>query len=68
MYVARHGAFDPAFGAESRAVHLAAGAVEIAGDLATLRHDVDDFDDLRRALALGVGRHTRRLPVPPETH
>ena len=68
MYLAPHAGFDPRFGAESRAVHLAAGAVEIAGELATLRHDVDDLDDLRRALTLGVGPHTQELPVPPDTH
>jgi 2-phospho-L-lactate guanylyltransferase len=58
MYAAPHELFDPHFGPGSRLQHLGAGAVEIDGDLLTLRHDVDDLDDLRRALDLGVGPHT----------
>ena len=68
MYVAGHAGFAPEFGAESRAMHLSSGAVEITGELVSLRHDVDDLDDLRRVLILGVGAHTRGLPVPPLTH
>jgi 2-phospho-L-lactate guanylyltransferase len=52
------GAFDPRFGLGSRAAHLAAGAVEVEGPLATLRQDVDDAGDLGRAMVLGVGVHT----------
>lgn len=49
----------PAFGGRSRARHLDSGAVEI--DLAgidSVRQDVDTGEDLRAALALGVGAHT----------
>lgn len=51
-------AFDPRFGLRSRDAHVAAGAVEVTGTLATLRQDVDDVGDLGRAMVLGVGRHT----------
>ncbi len=61
LYVAAYDAFDPHFGVDSRQEHLFAGALEIPGELTTLRHDVDDLDDLRAALALGVGAETRRL-------
>ena len=54
------GEFRPLFGGASRARHAAAGAVELAaGDLTGLRRDVDTPDDLRAALALGVGPFTR---------
>ena len=61
LYSAAYDAFDPHFGVDSRREHLYAGAIEIPGELTTLRHDVDDLDDLRAALALGVGDETRRL-------
>ena len=61
LYRAAYDDFDPHFGVDSRTAHLAAGAVEIPGDLVTLRHDVDDLDDLRAALALGLGAETDRL-------
>jgi 2-phospho-L-lactate/phosphoenolpyruvate guanylyltransferase len=61
MYAAPHDAFDPRFGPDSRAAHLNAGAVPVAGDLASLRQDVDDLDDLRRVLGLGVGPRTGRV-------
>jgi 2-phospho-L-lactate guanylyltransferase len=32
--------------------------VEVRGDLASLRQDVDDVGDLGRAMVLGVGPHT----------
>ena len=51
--------FEPRFGAGSRAAHLEAGAVEIVGDLPTLRRDVDDAQALTEAVALGLGAHTR---------
>ncbi len=51
--------FRPRFGQGSRREHLAAGAVEIDGiDVPGLRRDVDDPDDLREALRLGVGPRT----------
>jgi 2-phospho-L-lactate guanylyltransferase len=50
--------FDPRFGPGSRDAHVGAGAVEILGDLASLRQDVDDVGDLGRAMVLGVGAHT----------
>ena len=61
LYQAAYDDFDPHFGVASRRAHLAAGAVEIPGDLVTLRHDVDDLDDLRAALTLGLGPETTRL-------
>ncbi len=61
LYQAAYDGFDPHFGVESRQAHLSVGAVEIAGELATLRHDVDDLDDLRAAMTLGVGQETARL-------
>ncbi len=61
LYLAAYDAFDPQFGVDSRQRHLAAGAFEISGGLSTLRQDVDDLDDLRAALSLGVGAETSRL-------
>lgn len=52
----------PAFGGPSRLRHLASGAREITvGRVASVRRDVDTGEDLRAALALGVGPHTARL-------
>ena len=55
----------PAYGAGSRSVHLASGAVELPG-APGLRLDVDTPDDLTQAIELGVGSATssvvRRLP------
>ncbi|MDT0609471.1 2-phospho-L-lactate guanylyltransferase [Streptomyces lancefieldiae] len=49
----------PAFGTDSRARHRASGAVELRLDAVhSVRQDVDTGDDLRTALALGVGPHT----------
>ncbi|MFJ5677047.1 2-phospho-L-lactate guanylyltransferase [Streptomyces sp. NPDC093097] len=58
---------DPAFGGASRARHLASGAREIvAPNVPSVRRDVDTGDDLRAALALGVGPHTaRQTPQVP---
>jgi len=51
----------PAFGPDSRARHRASGAVELDLDAVdSVRQDVDTGDDLRAALALGVGPHTAR--------
>ncbi|MGX1314706.1 2-phospho-L-lactate guanylyltransferase [Streptomyces calvus] len=49
----------PRFGPGSRAGHLASGAVELHPDpVDSVRRDVDTGEDLRAALALGVGPHT----------
>ena len=55
----------PAFGGRSRARHRASGAREIElSDVESVRRDVDTGEDLRCALALGVGPHTAaRLPA-----
>jgi len=58
MYVAPVDAFSPAFGAHSRDAHVAAGADELAGELATLRRDVDDLHSLVAARRLGLGPRT----------
>ncbi|MFG2132026.1 2-phospho-L-lactate guanylyltransferase [Streptomyces sp. NPDC048751] len=59
----------PAFGTDSRARHRASGAVELRLDVVdSVRQDVDTGDDLRAALALGVGPRTAaataRLLIP----
>lgn len=52
-------ALRPAFGTDSRARHRALGAVELRLDaVPSVRQDVDTGDDLRAALALGVGPWT----------
>jgi 2-phospho-L-lactate guanylyltransferase len=49
----------PDFGTDSRARHRASGAAELALDAVdSVRQDVDTGDDLRAALALGVGPRT----------
>ncbi|MCM2578749.1 2-phospho-L-lactate guanylyltransferase [Streptomyces meridianus] len=55
----------PAFGGRSRARHRASGAREIdPSGVESVRRDVDTGDDLRCALALGVGPYTAaRLPA-----
>ncbi|WP_228989953.1 2-phospho-L-lactate guanylyltransferase [Streptomyces sp. DH8] len=54
--------FRPAFGGPSGARHRSAGAVEIAlSGVDSVRRDVDTGEDLRVALALGVGPHTARI-------
>jgi 2-phospho-L-lactate/phosphoenolpyruvate guanylyltransferase len=53
------GQFQPMFGGASRARHAAGGATELVLDgIAGLRQDVDTPDDLRAAVALGVGPRT----------
>ncbi|WP_193610625.1 2-phospho-L-lactate guanylyltransferase [Nocardioides lijunqiniae] len=61
LYTAPYDEFDPQFGLDSRHAHLVTGALELGLELASLRRDVDDLDDLREALALGVGAHTARV-------
>ena len=58
MYAAACEEFDPRFGPGSREAHRLAGAHELPDVAASLRRDVDDLDDLRAAVALGVGPHT----------
>lgn len=49
----------PLFGPASRARHRSSGAVELRPDsVDSVRQDVDTGDDLRAALALGVGPRT----------
>jgi 2-phospho-L-lactate guanylyltransferase len=49
----------PAFGGPSRARHRLSGAMEITvADVESVRRDVDTGEDLRAALALGVGART----------
>lgn len=59
----------PAFGTDSRARHRTSGAVELRLDAVdSVRQDVDTGEDLRAALALGVGPRTAaaaaRLLIP----
>jgi 2-phospho-L-lactate guanylyltransferase len=62
LLVAEPGApLDPWFGAGSAAAHAASGAAAIAGDLESLRLDVDTTADLDRAVRFGVGEHTSRV-------
>jgi len=60
LYTARPGtAFRPRFGSGSAARHRAAGAAELdRPGLASLRRDVDEPADLRRAADLGLGART----------
>ena len=56
------GALRPSFGVGSAAAHEAAGAVRLSDPrLTTLRHDVDDVEDLLLAMRLGVGEHTGEI-------
>ena len=63
LYTAPFTGFDPHFGHESRAAHLAAGAREIGTGLTSLRQDVDELVDLQQAVRLGVGPRTAALGV-----
>ncbi len=58
-YAAPYDAFEPHFGTDSARAHRAAGAREVVGELAGLRHDVDDQASLLAAVGLGPGAHTR---------
>lgn len=54
--------FSPAFGRDSRARHRASGAQELLLEgIPSVRQDVDTPEDLRAALALGVGDRTARV-------
>lgn len=52
---------DPRFGAGSAQAHAASGATPVAGELTSLRLDVDTTDDLRCAREFGVGPHTAQV-------
>jgi 2-phospho-L-lactate guanylyltransferase len=53
------GEFRPEFGVDSRARHRASGARELMpAGVDSVRQDVDTGNDLRAALALGVGPYT----------
>jgi 2-phospho-L-lactate guanylyltransferase len=58
LYTAAADEFAPRFGDDSRAAHDGDGVLRLDGELATLRRDVDALDDLRAAMALGVGPRT----------
>jgi 2-phospho-L-lactate guanylyltransferase len=60
LYAAPADRFDPGFGFESAARHVAGGVVEVGTTATSVRMDVDDLDDLDAALAAGVGPHTSR--------
>jgi 2-phospho-L-lactate guanylyltransferase len=49
---------EPCFGTGSAAAHSASGAIELAGEWPSLRHDVDTAADLAEAIVLGVGVRT----------
>ena len=53
-------ALSPSYGPDSAARHAASGATTLAAGV-SLRRDVDTPDDLRDAVRLGVGPHTREL-------
>lgn len=51
---------SPHYGPDSRQAHLAAGWSELMGPgWRRMRHDIDRLQDLRQALPLGLGQHTR---------
>jgi 2-phospho-L-lactate guanylyltransferase len=52
---------DPRFGRASARAHRGSGAMALAGDWPGLTRDVDTADDLRAALALGLGPRTTAL-------
>jgi 2-phospho-L-lactate guanylyltransferase len=66
MYTAAPGVpFQPAFGLASRSRHAAGGAAELTLEhIPGLRQDVDTPDDLRVAVALGLG--PRSAPLAAE--
>lgn len=58
LFTAAYDDFAPRFGPGSRRLHDLMGATPIAGELASLRHDVDDVGDLVEARRLGLGPRT----------
>lgn len=58
VYAAPPDLFVPCFGPGSARAHRAGGAAEIVVRVPSVRHDVDDMDDLAAARLLGVGTHT----------
>ncbi|MEV0850308.1 2-phospho-L-lactate guanylyltransferase [Streptomyces sp. NPDC049954] len=59
----------PLFGGRSRSRHRASGARELGlPDVPSVRQDVDTADDLRSALALGVGQFTQRVTTLLPAH
>jgi 2-phospho-L-lactate guanylyltransferase len=72
LYTAPLDEFAPRFGRRSAAQHADAGAWPVEGELAGLRHDVDDVTDLEHAVRLGLGRHSASAvsalpPTLPQT-
>jgi len=60
LYTASYDRFAPRFGPRSAGAHAGDSARALTCDVPGLRRDVDDLDDLRAALELGVGPQTRR--------
>lgn len=58
LFTAAFEDFAPRFGTDSRSQHDLLGATPITGTLATLRHDVDNLEDLVAATKLGLGPRT----------
>lgn len=58
LFTAAYDDFTPCFGSGSREQHDLLGATPITGELASLRHDVDDLEDLVAAARLGLGPRT----------
>ncbi|MDN5748843.1 MAG: 2-phospho-L-lactate guanylyltransferase [Pseudonocardia sp.] len=55
---------DPRFGIGSALRHARSGAVALPGAWPGLRRDVDTSEDLRTAVDLGLGEHTRAVLAP----
>lgn len=68
LYAATYDSFAPRFGDRSRESHAAVGAIEILGELASLRCDVDDEASLAEAVRLGVGPATARALAASRPH
>ncbi|WP_026145856.1 2-phospho-L-lactate guanylyltransferase [Nocardioides sp. Iso805N] len=58
LYSAPLPTFAPSYGVDSARLHAASGAVPLAGELVSLRHDVDTLEDLRAVVPLGLGPRT----------
>jgi 2-phospho-L-lactate guanylyltransferase len=62
MAMAAESSIEPSYGVGSFGRHVALGAADLtSGAAAALRLDVDSLDDLRDAMVLGVGPHTRAV-------